>query len=172
MIQEKHVIEELSNMAQSTGPLRPGDTISHETANECVRRGYATRGNDGFSLTVKGGAYLNSPSVQAVQAPKYLEQVKKQRDDLVCLLSEASSLISGLLRSDIGSMTMMFSHGPDLLTRSYETISAINLSKMCNSEAGVKSKEDSKKTTQLAKESPHTPLASERSGDPTQENPQ
>ena len=43
---EKHVREELRNIVKNA-PVWPGNTISHATANECVRRGWAARNMDG-----------------------------------------------------------------------------------------------------------------------------
>lgn len=51
---EESVIEELRNIAMNQ-PLFPGDTLSHQTANECVKRGWARRNEDGyFVLTSQG----------------------------------------------------------------------------------------------------------------------
>jgi len=46
MIEERHVREEMRNICNNH-PLFPGDTISHETANECSRRGWARRDQSG-----------------------------------------------------------------------------------------------------------------------------
>lgn len=43
MLEERHYLEELGNICENW-PLEPGDTISHATANECGRRGWAVRG--------------------------------------------------------------------------------------------------------------------------------
>jgi len=43
---ERHIQEEMYNI-YTNQPLFPGDTISHKTANECVRRGWAERNKDG-----------------------------------------------------------------------------------------------------------------------------
>ena len=45
----KAVLLELENIA-SGEPLWPGDTLSHITANECVRRGWASRDKFGHLL--------------------------------------------------------------------------------------------------------------------------
>lgn len=48
------LFEELANIIANS-PVWPGDTISHRTANECVRRGWATRNKDGsFEPTASG----------------------------------------------------------------------------------------------------------------------
>ena len=43
---EKNVREEARNIALNQ-PLFPGDTISHRTAKECARRGWAKRNENG-----------------------------------------------------------------------------------------------------------------------------
>lgn len=43
---ESAVLRELSNIVRGE-PLWPGDTLSHATANICVRRGWADRNSDG-----------------------------------------------------------------------------------------------------------------------------
>jgi hypothetical protein len=40
--EERHYLEELGNIVKNW-PLWPGDTISHQTAYECGRRGWAKR---------------------------------------------------------------------------------------------------------------------------------
>ncbi len=51
---EKNVLEELNNIVHND-PLFAGDTLSHATANECVRRGWAERNRDSnFIPTEKG----------------------------------------------------------------------------------------------------------------------
>lgn len=51
VMREKDVIEELRNI-RDNGPVWAGDTISHRTANECVRRGWARRDGRGhFVIT-------------------------------------------------------------------------------------------------------------------------
>ena len=45
-IEERHYREELANIVENY-PLFPGDTISHPTADECGRRGWAVRQADG-----------------------------------------------------------------------------------------------------------------------------
>ena len=58
MIQEAHIYEELSNIVLNQ-PLFPGDTISHRGADECVRRGWASRSNKGdFFATASGSDAL------------------------------------------------------------------------------------------------------------------
>ncbi len=42
---ERGVLEEMGNIRKNH-PLWPGDTISHQMANECVRRGWARRDGD------------------------------------------------------------------------------------------------------------------------------
>ena len=54
MILEAHVYEELSNIVKHQ-PLPPGDTISHRTANECIRRGWAAREENGNIVATKSG---------------------------------------------------------------------------------------------------------------------
>lgn len=39
---ERHILEEMRNILTNQ-PLWPGDSISHETLNECERRGWAVR---------------------------------------------------------------------------------------------------------------------------------
>ena len=60
---EKHVREELHNIALNA-PLFAGDTISHSTANECVRRGWAKRGGEGRSKFI--------PTARGVQLDRSL----------------------------------------------------------------------------------------------------
>ncbi|KKN81422.1 hypothetical protein LCGC14_0320350 [marine sediment metagenome] len=50
----KHVVEELFNIYRN-GPLFPGDTISHATANECVRNGWARRDDKGDFVATDAG---------------------------------------------------------------------------------------------------------------------
>ncbi len=51
---EKHVLEELLNIVRNA-PVFAGDTISHRTANECVRRQWAARdANSDFIPTALG----------------------------------------------------------------------------------------------------------------------
>lgn len=45
-MQEKHYYEELHNVIEGE-PLFPGDTISHQGANECERRGWIRRDTEG-----------------------------------------------------------------------------------------------------------------------------
>lgn len=48
------VFAELANII-GNGPVWPGDTLSHRTANECVRRGWAKRDSSGqFESTASG----------------------------------------------------------------------------------------------------------------------
>ena len=62
---ERHLIEELGNISIG-GSLFPGNTISHETANECVRRGWAKRDPDGnFVLTREGKQTLWALAIPA-----------------------------------------------------------------------------------------------------------
>jgi hypothetical protein len=53
-ISERHVLEELGNIVKGS-PLWPGDAISHTTANECVRRGWAKRDSNGFFIPTANG---------------------------------------------------------------------------------------------------------------------
>ena len=51
---EENVLRELHNIV-TNAPLFAGDTISHRTANECVRRGWARRNeNQRFVPTHRG----------------------------------------------------------------------------------------------------------------------
>lgn len=60
MIVEAHIYEELANICTNR-PLFPGDTISHATANECVKRGWAKRDFDGHYVpTGEGVAALQA----------------------------------------------------------------------------------------------------------------
>lgn len=53
-MKETHVLQEMRNIARHY-PVFPGDTLSHATANECVRRGWAERDENGdFVPTGKG----------------------------------------------------------------------------------------------------------------------
>jgi len=52
MIKKKHILEEARNIARNA-PVFPGDTISHATARECVRRGWAVRDNNGDFIPTK-----------------------------------------------------------------------------------------------------------------------
>lgn len=64
---EEIVLEELRNIALNA-PLFAGDTISHATANECVRRGWAERNAAGnFVLTSAGTKALIRVWVEAAQ---------------------------------------------------------------------------------------------------------
>lgn len=49
-VTEVTIRAELRNI-MANEPLWPGDTLSHETANECVRRGWARRDADGDFIT-------------------------------------------------------------------------------------------------------------------------
>lgn len=51
---EKNTREEMQNIAANE-PLWPGDTISHATADECVRRGWARRRRDGRYIATEEG---------------------------------------------------------------------------------------------------------------------
>jgi len=83
MLEERHVLEELKNICKN-GPLFPGDTISHITANECVRRGWAVRNEDGyFTATLEGGSYCHSPSVQEMLKDTTLAPVLKESISLI-----------------------------------------------------------------------------------------
>lgn len=44
---EKHFLEEARNVARNQ-PVFPGDTISHATAEECARRGWIERDENGY----------------------------------------------------------------------------------------------------------------------------
>lgn len=58
--EERHVIEELANI-ETNGPLFPGETISHKTANECVKRDWAGRDISGdLVVTLLGSKILSS----------------------------------------------------------------------------------------------------------------
>jgi len=46
MMLENHIQNEMYNIYVNQ-PLFPGDTMSHKTANECVRRGWAKRDRRG-----------------------------------------------------------------------------------------------------------------------------
>lgn len=46
-LSEEDVLVELENIADGE-PLGSGDTLSHITANECVRRGWASRDKRGY----------------------------------------------------------------------------------------------------------------------------
>jgi len=48
---EDNVVEELRNI-WSHYPVFPGDTLSHATANECVKRGWAKRDESGNFIPV------------------------------------------------------------------------------------------------------------------------
>lgn len=55
----KNVIEELINVHENA-PLEPGDTISHDTAQECYKRGWIIRNADSnWILTDAGKEYVN-----------------------------------------------------------------------------------------------------------------
>lgn len=51
---DRAVLEELRNIVHNY-PLFPGNTISHATANECVRRGWAERNLEGDFLPTADG---------------------------------------------------------------------------------------------------------------------
>jgi hypothetical protein len=51
VISERHVQEEMQNIRKNQ-PVFPGDTISHATAEECVRRGWAKRDAHGDFVAV------------------------------------------------------------------------------------------------------------------------
>lgn len=53
---EKHVREEMRNIARNQ-PVFAGDTISHATANECVKRGWAKRDDNGDFVAVPGAPF-------------------------------------------------------------------------------------------------------------------
>lgn len=48
------VFRELGNII-ANGPVWPGDTLSHATANECVRRGWAERDCNGSFVSTASG---------------------------------------------------------------------------------------------------------------------
>jgi hypothetical protein len=56
---ERHVLEELRNICVNE-PLWPGSTISHETANECVKRGWARRDDQGNFVSTEDGQRIQS----------------------------------------------------------------------------------------------------------------
>jgi hypothetical protein len=57
-MQEKNIMEELEIIVNNQ-PVFPGDTISHETAEECVNRKWAARNWDGdFVATAEGERVL------------------------------------------------------------------------------------------------------------------
>lgn len=122
-VSEVHLVEELENIEKNR-PMFPGDTISHKTANECVRRGYARRNPDGsLSATVSGGAYLHSPFVQAHKA---LPLVEGYRDELKRILQDVLRVFGPVVRGDAGSMTEVMLQGPGLLERISEALSPPN----------------------------------------------
>ena len=49
-----NLIEELANIVLHA-PLFPGDTISHRTADECVKRGWSVRNHEGDFVPTKDG---------------------------------------------------------------------------------------------------------------------
>lgn len=51
---ERMIFEELRNIILNE-PLWPGDTISHQGANECVKRNYAARDKDGYFISTMYG---------------------------------------------------------------------------------------------------------------------
>lgn len=55
---ERHYLEEMRNIAQNA-PVFAGDTISHDTANECVRREWAERDENGDLVPTRLGMYIN-----------------------------------------------------------------------------------------------------------------
>jgi hypothetical protein len=57
MIDDNQVFEELENIYVNE-PLWPGATISHTTANECVRRGWAERDAEGNFITTEDGRIM------------------------------------------------------------------------------------------------------------------
>lgn len=64
MITEYHYLEELKNIEKNS-PSNFGDSVSHTTLKECMRRGWATIEPDGrVCITVAGGTLLHSPLVQ------------------------------------------------------------------------------------------------------------
>lgn len=48
---ENNVVEELRNI-WANYPVFPGDTLSHATANECVKRGWVKRNGEGDFIPV------------------------------------------------------------------------------------------------------------------------
>lgn len=58
---ESAVYEELANVVRNY-PVFAGDTLSHETANECGRRGWAKRNHNGDWIPTPEGrlAYWHS----------------------------------------------------------------------------------------------------------------
>ena len=63
---EYHIAEELYNITKNQ-PLFPGDTISHETANECVRRGYAKRDADGNFVLTSPERSMTKTQIEKIQ---------------------------------------------------------------------------------------------------------
>ena len=62
MIDEKHYLKELRNIIKGV-PLWPGDTISHNTANECEARGWVRRDGDGCWVPTPAGVAANAEAL-------------------------------------------------------------------------------------------------------------
>lgn len=66
---ERHYLEELANVVENY-PLFAGDTISHETAQVCGKRGWIVRQSDGNWIPTAEGlhVYACNPQYQQQQA--------------------------------------------------------------------------------------------------------
>lgn len=62
---ERSIREELHNICENY-PLFPGKTISHQSAGECVRRGWAERNRRGDFLPTALGLRENDAEQEAV----------------------------------------------------------------------------------------------------------
>ena len=75
MIEERHYLEELASIVENY-PLFPGDMISHTTANECGRRGWAVRQADGNWIpTAEGLRVHEAAPPRKREAPMGLEEL-------------------------------------------------------------------------------------------------
>jgi hypothetical protein len=81
-MEERHIWEEMVNIARNQ-PLFAGDTISHATANECVRRGWAARDEQArFILCIHGGIveYVSALTAKLAEAEAALEKERERVD--------------------------------------------------------------------------------------------
>lgn len=70
-MEERNILAELRNIVNNY-PVAPGDTISHSTANECVRRGWARR--NGGPIKRRSSWFVPTAEGVRVDADKRVEE--------------------------------------------------------------------------------------------------
>lgn len=71
---EREIREELTNIVQNE-PVFPGDTISHATANECVRRGWARRDDRSYFVSTDLGEAVDTDAFHADATVENIELI-------------------------------------------------------------------------------------------------